>query len=99
MFITGDIDLSSFGPYYGDASSDLDAFEASLARAREVDANHYVTFHHKGVIDSRDAYVQAIDAFTAVIATRERRMVEFLPRRSAHAGRAAPSIDSCTART
>jgi hydroxyacylglutathione hydrolase len=78
VFITGDIDLSSFGPYYGDATSDLDAFEASLARAREVDARHYVTFHHKGVIDSRDAYVAAIDAFTGVIATRERRMVEFL---------------------
>ena len=33
--ITGDIDLSAFGPYYGDATSDLDAFEASLARARQ----------------------------------------------------------------
>src|SRR5215218_7137121 len=64
VFVTGDIDLSAFGPYYGDATSDLDAFEASLARARQVDAQHYVTFHHKGVIDSREQYVQAIDAFT-----------------------------------
>ena len=78
VFVTGDIDLSAFGPYYGDATSDLDAFEASLARARQVDAHHYVTFHHKGIIDSRQAFVQAIDAFTAVIATREGRMVEYL---------------------
>jgi glyoxylase-like metal-dependent hydrolase (beta-lactamase superfamily II) len=78
VFVTGDIDLSAFGPYYGDATSDLDAFEASLARAREVDARHYVTFHHKGVIDDRAEYVRAIDAFTAVIADRERRMVEHM---------------------
>jgi hydroxyacylglutathione hydrolase len=78
VFVTGDIDLSSFGPYYGDATSDLDAFEASLALARQVQANHYVTFHHKGVIDGRDAYVSAIDAFTAVIATREQQMVGYM---------------------
>lgn len=78
VFVTGDIDLSAFGPYYGDATSDLDAFESSLARAREIDAAHYVTFHHKGVIDGRAPFVEAIDAFAAVIADRERRMVEFL---------------------
>lgn len=77
VFVTGDIDLSTFGPYYGDATSDLDAFEVSLARARQIDANHYVTFHHKGIIDGRDEYVRAIDAFASVIATRESRMVEF----------------------
>lgn len=77
VFVTGDIDLSAFGPYYGDATSDLDAFEMSLARARQIDASHYVTFHHKGIIEGRDAYVRAIDAFTGVIATREARMVEF----------------------
>jgi glyoxylase-like metal-dependent hydrolase (beta-lactamase superfamily II) len=77
VFVTGDIDLSAFGPYYGDAASDLDQFEASLVHARQVEARHYVTFHHKGVIDGRDAYVHAIDAFAAVITDRERRMVEF----------------------
>jgi glyoxylase-like metal-dependent hydrolase (beta-lactamase superfamily II) len=77
VFVTGDIDLSSFGPYYGDASSDLDQFEDSLVRARRVEARHYVTFHHKGVIDDRAEYVRAIDAFAAVIPDRERRMVEF----------------------
>jgi hydroxyacylglutathione hydrolase len=77
VFVTGDIDLSAFGPYYGDEWSSLDDFERSLARAREIDARWYVTFHHKGVIDGRTAYVEAIDAFTAVIARREQEMVEF----------------------
>jgi hydroxyacylglutathione hydrolase len=77
VFVTGDIDLSAFGPYYGDAWSDLDAFEASLVRARAVHARWYVTFHHKGVIEGRDTYVELLDAFAGVIATREARMVDF----------------------
>ncbi len=77
VFVTGDIDLSAFGPYYGDEWSDLDDFERSLARARTIEVNWYVTFHHKGVIDGRDAYVEALDAFTAVIGRREDDMVRF----------------------
>ncbi|MGH7860012.1 MAG: MBL fold metallo-hydrolase, partial [Candidatus Binatia bacterium] len=34
----GDIDLSSFGPYYGDAWSSLVDFEKSLALVREIEA-------------------------------------------------------------
>ena len=33
-----DIDLSGFGPYYGDRSSSLDAFEETLRRCRDLDA-------------------------------------------------------------
>ncbi|MFN8020177.1 MAG: MBL fold metallo-hydrolase [Acidimicrobiales bacterium] len=77
VFVTGDIDLSSFGPLYGDTWSSVDDFERSLVRAREVVAEHYVTFHHKGVIDGRDDYVAAIDAFAAVIPRREAAMVAF----------------------
>lgn len=77
VFVTGDIDLSSFGPLYGDTWSSVDDFERSLMRAREIVADHYVTFHHKGVIDGRDDYVAAIDAFAAVIDRRESAMVAF----------------------
>ena len=34
----GDIDLTSFGPYYGDLSSSLDDFVSSIARLRDMDA-------------------------------------------------------------
>jgi glyoxylase-like metal-dependent hydrolase (beta-lactamase superfamily II) len=78
VFVTGDIDLSAFGPYYGDEWSSLDDFEASLARARTIDARWYVTFHHKGVVEGRDAYLEQLDAFTAVIASRENAMVAHL---------------------
>lgn len=74
----GDIDLSSFGPYYGDAWSSLEDFERTLARVREMRARHYATFHHVGVLDDRATYLARLDRFSAVIADREARLLEFL---------------------
>ncbi len=74
----GDIDLSSFGPYYGDAWSDLEDFERTLERVRGLRARHYATFHHIGVLDGRDAFLARLDRFTAVIAQREERLLAFL---------------------
>ena len=74
----GDIDLSSFGPYYGDAWSDLADFERSLDVARKFEARHYATFHHIGVIDDRAAYLDRLGRYEAVIASREARLLEFL---------------------
>jgi glyoxylase-like metal-dependent hydrolase (beta-lactamase superfamily II) len=74
----GDIDLTSFGPYYGDAWSSLEDFERSLALVRGIEARWYATFHHVGVLDGRAAFLERLDRFTAVIATRERRLLEFL---------------------
>lgn len=78
VFFLSDIDLSGFGPYYGDTWSDLEDFEASLAKVREEDADYYVTFHHKGVIEGRSTFVQMVDDFTAVIARRHDAMLDFL---------------------
>jgi glyoxylase-like metal-dependent hydrolase (beta-lactamase superfamily II) len=74
----GDVDLTSFGPYYGDAWSDLEAFESTLRMARGLHARHYATFHHVGVLDGREAFLARLDRFEAVIAERERRLLEFL---------------------
>jgi hypothetical protein len=74
----GDIDLSSFGPYYGDAWSSLEDFERTLALARTIEARWYATFHHIGVVDGRAAFLERLDRFTAVIADRERRLLAFL---------------------
>lgn len=74
----GDVDLSSFGPYYGDAWSSLVDFETTLARVRTMDAAWYATFHHVGVLEGREAFVERLDRFTAVIADREARLLAFL---------------------
>jgi glyoxylase-like metal-dependent hydrolase (beta-lactamase superfamily II) len=74
----GDIDLSSFGPYYGDAWSSLDDFARTLARVRDARARWYATFHHVGVVEGRAAFVERLDRFAAVIAAREARLLAFL---------------------
>ncbi len=74
----GDVDLSSFGPYYGDAWSSLEAFERTLVLARTFDVRWYATFHHVGVIEGRAAFLERLDRFAGVIADRERRLLDFL---------------------
>jgi glyoxylase-like metal-dependent hydrolase (beta-lactamase superfamily II) len=78
VFFVGDIDLTGFGPYYGDHWSSLVEFEESLVRVREFDAHTYVTFHQKGVIDGRETFVRMLDDYAAVIARREEAMLAFL---------------------
>ena len=74
----GDIDLSSFGPYYGDAWSSLEEFERTLAMVRGITARRYATFHHIGVLEDRDAFVDRLDRFAAVITRREAGLLDFL---------------------
>lgn len=78
VFFLSDIDLTGFGPYYGDVWSDLEQFEQSLREVRDVDAQHYVTFHHKGIIEGRENFVELLDAFHSVIGRRHREMLDFL---------------------
>jgi glyoxylase-like metal-dependent hydrolase (beta-lactamase superfamily II) len=74
----GDVDLSSFGPYYGDAWSDLGDFERTLVALRPLAPRHWATFHHIGVLDDRAAFLARLDRFEAVIADRERRLLAYL---------------------
>ena len=74
----GDIELSSFGPYYGDAWSSLEDFEKSLTLVRGIETKHYATFHHIGVLDGREAFLDRLDRFAAVIASREKRLIDYL---------------------
>jgi glyoxylase-like metal-dependent hydrolase (beta-lactamase superfamily II) len=78
VFFLSDIDLTGFGPYYGDVWSDLEDFERSLHQVREEQADWYVTFHHKGVIEGRAVFVKMVDEFTSVIHRRHDAMLAFL---------------------
>jgi glyoxylase-like metal-dependent hydrolase (beta-lactamase superfamily II) len=74
----GDIDLSSFGPYYGEAWSDLEAFERTLGQLRHLQARWYATFHHIGLLEGREAFLARFERFAAVIRDREERLLRFL---------------------
>jgi glyoxylase-like metal-dependent hydrolase (beta-lactamase superfamily II) len=78
VFFLSDIDLTGFGPYYGDMWSDLDDFDESLHKVRDEVADYYVTFHHKGIIEGRERFVEMLDGFAEVIPRRHEAMLEFL---------------------
>lgn len=73
-----DIDLTSFGPYYGDPSSSLEDFVASIERLRGMDARWYGTSHHVGVLDDRRTFLEALDRFAAVIRRRDETLLHLL---------------------
>lgn len=74
----GDIDLSGFGPYYGDASSDLGAFRRTLERLPGIDAKTWVTSHHRGVYTDRGAFLAALRAYASKIDERGERLLQML---------------------
>ncbi|GAA4411089.1 MBL fold metallo-hydrolase [Quisquiliibacterium transsilvanicum] len=74
----GDIDLSGFGPYYGDASSCLADFRRTLARLPEIPAKVWVTSHHRGAYTDRALFLRDLAAFAAKIDEREQRLLRFL---------------------
>ena len=74
----GDIDLSSFGPYYGDATSNLEAFRRTLRAVAEVPARVWITSHHKGVITERETFLSLLEAFASRIEAREEAIAAHL---------------------
>jgi glyoxylase-like metal-dependent hydrolase (beta-lactamase superfamily II) len=78
FFYVADIDLTSFGPYYGDLGSDLDDVERSIRACAEVDARWYGTFHQKGVIEGAADFRARLGAYRAVIERRDAALLEFL---------------------
>ncbi|MDX1383998.1 MAG: MBL fold metallo-hydrolase [Thermoanaerobaculia bacterium] len=77
LLFLGDLDLSSFGPFYADAQASLESFEASLERVREVEVEHYLSSHHVGLVD-RATFLSRLDRYAAKIRERDERLLAFL---------------------
>ncbi len=74
----GDIDLTGFGPYYGDASSSLRDFRRSLAQLPDIPAKVWVTAHHRGVYTDRARFLDDLAAYAAKLDDREARLLDML---------------------
>jgi glyoxylase-like metal-dependent hydrolase (beta-lactamase superfamily II) len=74
----GDIELSSFGPYYGDATSNLADFRRTLETVKEIPAQAWVTSHHKGVITDRATFLSLLQAFASRLDAREETIAAYL---------------------
>ena len=81
MAFIGDIDLTGFGPYYGDATSDLGQFRQSLQKVREIDACVWVTSHHRGELTDRAAFLDALNQFAGKIDERDDKLLAYLRER------------------
>ncbi len=77
----GDIDLSSFGPYYGDATSSLAAFRRTLGAVRDIPAKVWITSHHKGVITERETFLGLLQTFGTRLDAREAALLAHLRER------------------
>ena len=74
----GDIDLTGFGPYYGDATSSLKDFRRSLAEVADLDARIWITSHHRAVISDRSKFLADLAGFAAKIDERSEKLLGYL---------------------
>jgi glyoxylase-like metal-dependent hydrolase (beta-lactamase superfamily II) len=74
----GDIDLTGFGPYYGDACSSLADFRSTLAAVAQLDAGTWVTSHHRGVVTNRADFIALLERFAAKFEERAGRLLDYL---------------------
>lgn len=75
VLFLADIDLSSFGPWYGCADSNIDQFISSIRRLTSLKAETAVS-GHKGII--RGDIGTKLQTFLEKIFERERKLLEFL---------------------
>lgn len=83
LLFIADIDLTGFGPYYGDATSSLSDFRASIRRLREIPAQVWVTGHHRGIYTDRTRFLADLDAYADRIEARDRRLLDRIAARPA----------------
>jgi len=74
----GDIDLSGFGPYYGDRSSNLGDFRRTLELLPDIPATTWVTYHHRGIYTERDSFLRDLAEFAGKFDQREQQLLDRL---------------------
>jgi glyoxylase-like metal-dependent hydrolase (beta-lactamase superfamily II) len=74
----GDIDLTGFGPYYGDATSSLAAFRKSLGEVAALDVRIWVTSHHRATYTDRAEFLADLADFAAKIDERSEKLIGYL---------------------
>lgn len=75
FFFCADIDLGSFGPWYGDAASSLDDMINSIKKVKTIKARWYGVSHEGPAYDEIDG---PADKYLGVIYAREARLLEAL---------------------
>jgi hydroxyacylglutathione hydrolase len=77
LLYLADVDLTPFGPWYGDATSSLEAFAATLDALKHFRAQTYVTAHEQGLFTAAE-FREGLAAYCQKIEQRESRLLEAL---------------------
>ncbi len=72
----GDVDLTPFGPWYGDRDSSIEQTISSVEKLRRIPAKVWLTSHEKGIYTENPG--EHWDAYLQVIHRREGKLVELL---------------------
>lgn len=75
ILFAADIDLTPFGPWYGNPTSDIDAFSASIDRLIELKPNIVVS-SHSGIIT--DSITDRLREYQGKITARDNAILELL---------------------
>lgn len=74
---TGDIDLTTFGPWYAGTDGNIEQFIASAQRIAQLDADWFITGHQEGILSWVD-FINKLEQFLDVIHKRQKRLVTLL---------------------
>lgn len=80
LLYSSDIDLTGFGPWYGNPTSDLNQFRRSIHRLRDMKPELLMTAHSMPVAKNIE---RKLDAYEAVIDKRDQVILAFLKRQPA----------------
>ncbi len=76
VLLTGDYDLTKFGPWYGDLGSSIEQTLDSIERLKEAGAGTYLTSHEDGVFIDPDKSLW--DKYAGEIYRREEKILDLL---------------------
>ncbi len=76
ILFMGDIDLTAFGPWYGDLYSDIDDLIKTVNRLRDIPAKIWLTSHETGLFEKEPG--ELWDNYLGVIQKRESKLLEVL---------------------
>lgn len=78
VFYIADVDLSSFGPMYGDRDSSLSQVRETLRKVADIDAAVVVPYHSKGPYTERADFLDALQRHANVLQVREDKLLALL---------------------
>jgi len=77
VFFIADVDLTGFGPFYGEPFAEIDPFVRSIRRVRDMNPRIVVTSHGKGIFEG-DALRDALDRYASKIDERDDLILKLL---------------------